>query len=482
MADYYLAIDLGASSGRHVLCHAEDGKLVLEEVYRFDNLQVRRGGHNCWDDESIWNHILSGLKKCKEIGKIPKSVGVDTWGVDYVLLDKEGNKIGDAVAYRDSRTVGMDSVVEEKIPFRRLYERTGIQKASYNTIYQLTALQREHPEQMRKADCLLMSPDYYHYLLTGVKMNEYAIATTSSLVNAREKNWDKELIASLGLPTGIFRDLRMPGTKVGNFRAEVREEVGFDAQVILPASHDTGSAFLTIPAVDDNAVYISSGTWSLLGVENDRPITTEESCRLNFTNEGGAWSRYRFIKNIMGLWMIQSVRRELNGVDYVQGKNGRKAAAKQWSFQELSAEAQAETAFCSIVNVNSERFLAPESMVQAVKDECRETGQQVPQTIGELMRCIYMSLALCYRDAIQELQGLTGKKYTSINIVGGGCQDEYLNRLTAAATGLPVYAGPVEGTAIGNVLVQMITDGKIDSLSAARDMVRKSFQITPVEA
>ena len=477
---YYLAIDIGASSGRHILGHVEDGKLILEEMYRFDNLQLSKNGHDCWDMDNLWNGILGGLKACKAAGKIPATVGIDTWAVDYVLLDEHDQVIGDAVAYRDSRTEGMVDVVNAIIPAQELYARTGIQYQPFNTIYQLTALKRESPEQLEKAKWMLMIPEYFNFKLTGIKKNEYTNASSTNLVNADAKTWDTEVIFRLGLPVEIFHELAVPGTVLGELLPQVQEQVGFNTTVILPATHDTGSAFLAVPARDDDAVYLSSGTWSLLGVENQHAITSEDSRRQNFTNEGGAWYRYRYLKNIMGLWMIQSIRRELNGVAYVQGKQNRTASDKQWSFPDLIAEAEKCEDFPSIVDVNRECFLSPESMIQAVKDECARTGQPVPETVGHLMQCVYTSLSACYRDAIASLEQLTGKHYTSINIVGGGCQDNYLNRRTAQATGLPVYAGPVEGTAIGNLLVQMIAGGDLKNLQAARDAIRASFKIKEV--
>ena len=478
--NYYLAIDIGASSGRHILGHVEDGKLILEEMYRFDNLQIRKNGHDCWDMDNLWNGVLSGLKACKEAGKLPVTMGIDTWGVDYVLLDENDQVLGDAVAYRDSRNEGMDAVVSKFISPEELYARTGIQKAPFNTIYQLTAQKLEHPEQLEKAKWFLMVTEYLNFLLTGVKKNEYTNNSTTNLINAREKTWDKELIVRVGLPTEIFHEPAMPGTILGGLLPEIQTEVGFDTQVILPATHDTGSAFLAVPARDDNAVYLSSGTWSLLGVENEEPITTAESHQANFTNEGGAWYRFRYLKNIMGLWMIQSIRRELNGVAYVQGKEQRTASAKKWSFPDLIEEAKKAEDFTSVVDVNLDCFLAPESMIQAIKDECARTNQPVPETVGQIMQCVYTSLSLCYKDAIANLEKLTGKHYTSINIVGGGCQDNYLNMRTAKATGLTVYAGPVEGTAIGNILVQMITGGDLAGLQEARDAIRASFEIREV--
>lgn len=479
---YYLAIDIGASSGRHILGHVENGKLILEEVYRFDNLQVHKNGHDCWDMDNLWNGIIGGLKACKEVGKIPVTVGIDTWAVDYVLLDEKDNVIGDAVAYRDSRTEGMKEIVNQIISADELYFRTGIQYQPFNTIYQLMALKNEHPEQLEKAKWMLMIPEYFNFKLTGIKQNEYTNASSTNLVNAEGKCWDYDIISRLGLPNKIFQELAMPGTKLGNLLPEIQKEIGFETTVILPATHDTGSAFLAVPAKDDNAVYLSSGTWSLLGVENEVPITTLESQAQNFTNEGGAWYRYRYLKNIMGLWMIQSIRRELNGVAYIQGKQNRTESAKKWSFPDLIDAAKKEKNYRSIVDVNRDCFLAPDSMIQAIKDECARTNQPVPETVGEIMQCVYSSLSICYRDAILNLEKLTGKKYTSINIVGGGCQDGYLNERTARATGLPVYAGPVEGTAIGNLIVQMIDAGEYENLQAARDAIRLSIEIKEIRA
>lgn len=478
--NYYLAIDIGASSGRHILGHLEGDRMVLEEIHRFDNKQVLRGGHDCWDMDNLRRGIVDGLKACGRLGKVPATVGIDTWGVDFVLLDKDDKPLGDAVAYRDSRTDGMDAVVSAAVPDEQLYAATGIQKQPYNTVYQLMALKKEHPEQLCAAEWLLMMPDYLNFLLTGVKCNEYTEATTSGLINAEAKDWDKSIIRALGLPERIFHTPAAPGTVLGNLREEVRREVGFDTIVILPTTHDTGSAFLAVPARDDNAVYISSGTWSLLGVENDRPITTAASREQNFTNEGGAFYRFRYLKNIMGLWMIQSVRRELNGVNYVEGKQQRTESDRQWSFGELAAAAEEAEEFSSVIDVDRPCFLAPDSMIEAIKAECERTGQPVPQTVGEVMQCIYSSLSDCYRRAIQSLRTLTGKQYTSVNIVGGGCQDDYLNRRTSQATGLPVYAGPVEGTAIGNLMVQMIAAGEIADLQAGRNMVSRSFGVKEI--
>ncbi len=477
---YYLAIDIGASSGRHILGHVEDGKMVLEEIHRFDNKQIRKGGHDTWDMDNLRCGIIEGMKACKTLGKIPETVGIDTWAVDYVLLDENDNIIGDAVAYRDRRTEGMREEVSKLIPPEELYSRCGIQYQSFNTVYQLTALKREDSAALSRAKRLFMIPEYFNFMLCGIKQNEYTNATSTNLVNARSKDWDFEVIEKLGLPRDIFGPLATPGTILAPLTPEIEAEVGYSTTVMLPATHDTGSAFLAVPARDENAVYISSGTWSLLGVENSEPITSPESYAENFTNEGGAWYRFRYLKNIMGLWMIQSVRRELNGVSYIAGKEIRKEAEKKYSFDDLVNLAKEASDFPSRIDVNKDVFLSPDSMIEAIKGECLATKQRVPDSVGELMQCIYMSLADCYKRAIDGLSKLTGKRYTSINIVGGGCKDDYLSELTARATGLPVFAGPTEGTAIGNLIVQMIRAGEYADLQAARDSVRISFDIKEI--
>jgi rhamnulokinase len=484
MNSSYLAVDIGASSGRHILGRVENGRIVLEEVYRFDNTQVRRGGHDCWDLDALEQNVLAGLAACRRAGKIPQTVGIDTWAVDFVLLDGAGRRLGDAVAYRDARTGGIPQQAEKAVPFARQYARTGIQKQPFNTVYQLLALQKEHPEQLAAARRLLMIPEYLNYRLTGRLCSEYTNATSTALVNAETKSWDDALIAQFGLPRGIFGALHLPGETVGRLTPAVQQKVGFDCTVVLPATHDTGSAFLAVPAQDENAVYLSSGTWSLLGVENPAPITSEASCMANFTNEGGAWYRWRYLKNIMGLWMIQSVRRELNGVSYVRQDGPAQEPGHPghpWGFQDLIAAAELEGAFPSVVDVDDESFLAPVSMMEAVRAFCRRTGQPEPKRIGEVMQCIYRSLARRYAQAIAELSALTGKTYAAIHIVGGGCQDQYLNQLTADAAGLPVLAGPVEGTALGNLMVQMIAAGEFADLAEARAAVRASFPIRRFE-
>ncbi len=453
---YHLAVDIGASSGRHILGHVENEIMVLEEVYRFENNLIEKNGHLCWDINALAHSVKEGMKACKALGKIPSTVGIDTWAVDFVLLDANNDVLGDAVAYRDKRTEGFKNAY----PFEVLYAKTGIQHQPFNTIYQLLALQKESPQLLQKAKSLLMIPDYLGFLLTGVQKQEYTNATSTALVNAAQKTWDLDLIRQLNLPEKLFQPLSMPSVEVGRLLPGVQAEVGFDCTVVLPATHDTGSAFLAVPAKDENAVYISSGTWSLLGVENKSPITTPESAAANFTNEGGYDYRYRYLKNIMGLWMIQSIRRNLD---------------KKYSFAELEQMAKECASFTSVVDVNNAAFLAPDNMIDAVAQYCKDTQQAVPQSIGETMQCVYQSLAKSYAAAIDALQKITGKTYTSINIVGGGSKDGYLNRLTAKATGLPVYAGPAEGTALGNLMAQFIAAGEYKDLQAARAAIQKSF-------
>ncbi len=466
---YTLAVDIGASSGRHILGSVQDGKIVLEEVYRFENGFVERNGHFCWNFDQLFTEILNGMKRCKELGKVPASMGIDTWGVDFVLLDKDGKVLGDTVAYRDSRTAGMDEEVSKVISMEELYARTGIQKQSYNTIYQLVALKKEHPEYLEQAERFLMTPEYFHYLLTGVGKNEYTLATTSQLVNAKAKDWDRELISKLGLPEKVFGELNLPGTEVGSLLPEIAEKVGFDCKVVLPGTHDTASAVLAVPKSEENAMYISSGTWSLIGVERMEPDCSEQSRILNFTNEGGYGYRFRYLKNIMGLWMIQSVRREF------------KAAGTQYSFDDLCDLAIKAGDFPSRVDVADECFLAPKSMIEEVKDYCARTNQKVPANNEELMACIYQSLAEGYRKAVREMEEVVGISVPCIHIVGGGSKDWYLNELTAKATGKTVYAGPSEATALGNILAQMIAAGIYSGADEARKAVAKSFAVKEIK-
>lgn len=454
---YYLSIDIGASSGRHILSSVQNGKLVLEEVYRFENGMTQKDGHLVWEYEKLFSNIIEGLKECKKLGKIPVSVGIDTWGVDYALIDADGKVIGDVYAYRDGRTEEPIKKVHEIIPFETLYKRTGSQFQIYNTIYQLYT--DKLSGKLDKAERFLMMPDFFNYLLTGVMKNEFTNASTTGLMSAKTRDWDMETVKELGLPEKLFKELSDPATFVGNLKPEIAKEIGYDLKVVLPATHDTASAVMAVPEIGQ-PLYISSGTWSLLGIESPVAISTEEALKENFTNEGGYERSTRFLKNIMGLWMIQCVRREYN---------------KKYSWGDFVTLSKEVKDFNSIVDVNDNSFLAPASMIEAIKDYCRKTGQKVPETPGEIALCVYDSLAVCYKRAVETVERVTGYKFDTIHIVGGGCQNAYLNELTAKRTGRRVVAGPVEATAIGNALSQLLYDGAVKNINEAKELVKVSF-------
>lgn len=458
---YYLAVDIGASSGRHIISHLENGKLILEEIYRFPNGMKDIDGKKCWDLDTLFREILFGMKKCRLENKIPVSMGIDTWGVDFVLLDQDNKIIGNSVGYRDNRTQGMDEEVYKMIDEDSLYARTGIQKQIFNTIYQLQSIKSKSPEDIKKAETLLMIPDYFNYLLTGVKRQEYTNATTGQLVNPETKDWDYELIDMLGFPRKIFCKMERPGTALGELTKDIQDEIGYNCQVILPATHDTGSAVVSVPTNQDNCIYISSGTWSLMGTELKNANCSEKSHMHNFTNEGGYDYRFRYLKNIMGLWMIQSVRSEIAG---------------EMSYSQI-CEGASKCTIKSIVDANDARFLAPDSMCEEVKRACLESGQQVPKDIFELACVIYNSLGECYRKTINEIEEITGIKYHHIYIVGGGANADYLNQITSRACERSVYAGPTEATAIGNIAVQMIALNEITDIYMARKIIADSFDI-----
>lgn len=456
---YVLAIDIGASSGRHILGSIENGRLTLEEIYRFPNGAAMQGDMLCWDADALWQHILKGMKKCKDLGKIPASVGVDTWGVDYMLLDGAGKPLGPMAAYRDKRT----EKVLSRIPDDWLFARTGIAKQPFNTVYQLMS---EPADKLQKARRCLFVPDYFHYLLSGVMVNEFTESSTSALLNAGTGTWDAQVLEKAGIPLHLFPEAPVKsGAVLGGLTAEVQAVVGYNCQVILPASHDTGSAYMAVPARDEHAVYLSSGTWSLLGVEMDHPNTSEDARMIGFTNEGAYDGRVRFLRNIMGLWMLQCIRHENDD---------------RYSFAEMADMALAADYACT-VDVGDNRFLAPASMTEEVKKALQEQGAPEPD-LPQLLHCVNKSLALCYAQAIADLETLSGKKFTSINIVGGGSQSKVLNQWTADATRLPVYAGPSEGTALGNVAAQLIALGKMQDLKEARARIREDFDIQVYEA
>lgn len=460
---YYLAVDIGASSGRHMLFSVADGKIEMEEIYRFENGMVSKDGHLYWDTDRLFKEIVQGLKECKGQNKIPVSMAIDTWAVDYVLLDGDGQRVGDVYGYRDIRTEGMDEVVSRVISEKDLYFRNGIQKQIFNTIYQLTADKEQRPEVLEKAETFLMLPDYFGYRLTGQMASEYTNATTTALVSPETKQWDKDLIEKLGIPTKIFRPLETPGKVLGKLTPEIEQEVGFNCDFILCATHDTGSCVAAMPDPTGTGLYISSGTWSLMGTELPTALKDATSQAENYTNEGGVDYRFRYLKNIMGLWMIQCVRHELGD---------------KYSFAELAEMARQNGGFESTVDVNDESFLAPASMTEAIREYCRKKGEAVPETPGELAVVIFRSLAKSYAVTAHEIEENTGRKFDRIMIIGGGSKNTYLDELTASLSRHKVYAGPSEATATGNALVQMIVDGVYKDISEARKAVKDSFDVS----
>lgn len=459
---YHLAVDIGASSGRHIVGWLENGVMKYEEVYRFYNGLDDVDGTLCWNTERLFSEIVNGMKKCAEVGKTPSTMAIDTWGVDFVLLDKDGKMVGNSVGYRDSRTEGYVEKAFETMSKRALYDETGLGTNTFNTLFQLISLKDNHPEQLEAACDFLMIPDYFVYLLTGNKFNEYTNASTTELIDVKTNTWSEKILDTYGIKKSVFRELSMPGTVAGKLLPEIKDKVGYDLDVVLAASHDTASAVMAVPSNGDNVMYISSGTWSLMGIESLTPQLADICMEHSFTNEGGYDYRYRVLKNIMGLWMIQNVKKELDD---------------KYSFAELCDMAAGNAEFPSIVDALDNRFLAPKNMIEEIKNCCRDTNQAVPEAIGEITAVIYNSLAVCYRDCANEIEQFTGKKYPAINIIGGGSNADYLNRITAKVSGRTVLAGPSEATAIGNLLAQMLSVGEFKDLSDARECVIKSFEI-----
>ena len=450
---YFLAIDIGASSGRHIVGWLDGGQLHTEEVYRFANGAEERNGRLCWNTDKLFAEIVNGLRAAKDVGKTPSYIGIDTWAVDYALLDGKDNRVGEVYCYRDSRTAKHIDTVHKLVPFDTLYSRTGIQFQPFNTVYQL--YEDKVSGRLKKAKSFLMLPDYLNFLLTGVKRQEYTNATSTGLVNAKTHVWDTEILDALGLPRGLFQDLTQPAATVGNLKAEIADKVGYDATVLLPATHDTASAVIATP-LNGQTPYISSGTWSLLGVEQNRAHTDKDSQLVNYSNEGGINFTFRYQKNIMGLWIIQSVKRELND---------------RYTFPQLARYARSQPSG-ETVDVNDNRFLAPTNMCEEID---KAVGKKL--SMAKRMRVIYDSLALSYATAIKELERNTKQTYKTINIIGGGCRDEFLNELTAQVTGKKIIAGPIEATAIGNLVMQMIGAGDVKDIVAARKLIKQSFDV-----
>lgn len=455
---YFLAIDIGASSGRHILGHVEKGKLLLEEIYRFENNIMEQEGSIVWDMIHLTNQVKAGIGVCKTLGKIPKTIAIDTWAVDYVLLDENGEEIWPCVAYRDPRTNGVPEQFHRAFTAELLYERSGIQPLNFNTLFQIYCDQRSG--KLDQAKRLLMVPEYLSYKLTGVMKNEYTNTTTGGFVQVTTRQIDHELFRMLNIPTSLWGDLCVPGTTVGNFTQEIKEEMGFDATVIFCPSHDTASAVAACP-VGDNGVYISSGTWSLIGTELTTPITTPEALHAGFTNEGGILYRYRFLKNFMGMWLFQNIRRNLD---------------KQYTYDQMMEMAMASS-YTKTIDPNAPEFVAPANMIEAIRTHLGEP--ELP--IGDVLASVYHSLALSYKGAVETIEQLTGKEIDLINIIGGGSKDRYLNQLTKQYTGKRVLAGPTEATATGNLIAQLMADDPALTLEKAREMIKDSFELVEVE-
>lgn len=454
---YFLAIDIGASSGRHILGWLENGLLKQEELYRFENGIKSENGSLVWDIEHLVAEVKNGLRACAADGRLPETVAIDTWGVDYALLDKNGELIPPVYSYRDSRTEGIKEEIDKIIPRRELFERTGIQAINFNTLYQL--YRDKQDGRLDNAEHALMIPEYISYRLTGVMKSEYTNATTGATVNAKTAERDTELLKLLGIKSEIFAPLSMPGEPIGRFNAETRAELGFDTTVIFCPSHDTASAVAACP-VGDNGIYISSGTWSLIGTENAEPVLTAEAMNGGFTNEGGINRRYRFLKNFMGMWLFQNIRKNLD---------------KKYTYDEMMHMAEGSS-FKELIDPNAPEFTAPENMIEAVRGYLKRPDLPV----ADVLSSVYRSLAASYASAVEIIEKASGKQIELINIIGGGSKDSYLNRLTREYTGKRVLAGPTEATAIGNLISQLMYSDSSLTLEKAREIVKSSFSITEV--
>ncbi len=463
----YLGIDLGAESGR-VCAGIWNGKTIrLEEIHRFPNGAVPLGGSIRWDVLRLWSEIQNGLALAgKKFGKQIVSVGADTWGVDFVLLNKQEEILGQPYHYRDARTLGTLERTFQKVPRAEIFAQTGLQFMEINSLYQLLAWKEHSPEILDAAKTLLFMPDFFHWALCGAKKAEFTIASTSQFVHPLNRNWSLPLLKQLGLPTHFLPEIVPPGTVLGTLRESLAGRTGLaGVKVVAPPSHDTASAVAGIPTANTGRMdwaYISSGTWSLMGVETANAVLSQRALDLNMTNEGGADNTYRLLKNIMGLWLLQQCKRSFD------------AAGKKIDYTQLAQMASRARPFRSIVNPNDTRFINPPNMPKAIQEFCRETNQPVPKTKGELACCAYESLALKYRETLHSLEELTGVQIEVIHIVGGGSQSKYLNQSTADACRRPVVAGPVEATVMGNLLTQMRADGEVSSLSEMREVSRKS--------
>ncbi|ANE46273.1 carbohydrate kinase [Paenibacillus swuensis] len=465
-----LGYDLGASSGRAMLGRIKGQRIEVEEIHRFSNDPVQVGSRLHWDILRILHEMKQGLLKTKHRGTELKSIAIDTWGVDFGLLGRDGELLGNPYHYRDGHTEGMMEKVLLRHDAADLFGRTGIQFQPFNTLYQLYAMKEADSSILGQAEHLLLMPELLRYLLTGEKHHEFSIATTTQLYNPVQMDWDRALIGQLGLPEKLFGQVVMPGTAVGQLRSTVTAELGISAvQVYAAAEHDTGSAVAAVPALSPSFAYLSCGTWSLIGTEVEKPVLSDAARAANFTNEGGVSGTFRLLKNIMGLWLLQ------------ESKRAWERAGAVYSFPELIERAEAAPAFQSWIDPDSAVFLTPGDMPARIRTWCAQTGQPVPDGPGEITRCILESLALKYRYAMELTEQISGKTFNGLHMVGGGINNLLLCQWTANAVGKPVWAGPAEGSAIGNLAVQWIAQGEFAHIGEARGAIRESFPLITYE-
>lgn len=460
-----LAFDYGASSGRAILGGFDGNKLTLNEVHRFSNDPVMVNGTFYWDVLRLYHEMKKGILECVKSGNGDiAGIGVDTWGVDFGLLGASGELLGNPVHYRDDRTEGIIEEVYKLMPKREIFERTGIAFQKFNTLYQLFAMKFSNSPVLEKASTLLFMPDLLRYFLTGEKLTEFTIASTSQMLDAKNGGWDISMLSKLGLPDNIFTEIINPGKVTGKVSKSVCEELGVGSiPVIAVAEHDTGSAVVSVPAEEGKYAYLSSGTWSLLGVELDKPIINDDIYNLNYTNEGGFNNTVRLLKNIMGLWIYQECRRDWE-------KKG-----ETFSFDELDRMVTEAEPFVAFIDPDNDLFYSPGQMPDKIVEYCSRTGQRVPENKAQILRCVIESLALKYRQALEGLEKVVGYRIPVLHVVGGGCKNVILSQFTANAIGRPVKAGPVEATSTGNLACQLIALGEVANLSQARAVVRESF-------
>lgn len=458
-----LAFDFGASGGRAMVGEFDGEAIKLTEAHRFDNNPVMLHGTFYWDVLSLFHEIKQGIVKAKQYGEFD-TIGIDTWGVDFGLLDADGRLLENPLHYRDTRTNGMVEAVYNTVGREELYNRTGIQIMPINTLFQMYSLAKNRPELLNRASCALLMPDLFGYFLTGEKTSEYSMASTSQMMNPYTRQWDKEMLGRLGIPADLFPDIVKSGTPLGTLTTEIQEELGVGpAEVISIAGHDTACAVAAVPAAGKDFIYISCGTWSLFGTETEAPVINADTMRYNVTNEGGYGYTTRLLKNIIGLWMIQETRRQYR-------RDG-----KEYSYAEMERLALESCAFSYFVDPDSPEFGVPGNIPKKIREYCERTGQGTPSTDGEVIRCIYESLAMKYRYVLGQITKCTNRDYAVIHMVGGGTKDSLLCGMTAGATGKEIVAGPIEATALGNVAVQLLAKGDIKDLNVARAIIKNSF-------